>query len=51
MATQFTVAALDLQVNRSDFSCGAEPLDRYFRTQVSQDIKRRPWTPTFFGRS
>jgi len=41
MATKFTVAALDLEANRSDFCCGSEPLDRYFRTQVSQDIKRR----------
>ncbi|MFZ2738084.1 MAG: GNAT family N-acetyltransferase [Burkholderiaceae bacterium] len=41
MATQFTVAALDLSSDRSAFSCGVEALDRYFRTQVSQDIKRR----------
>ena len=41
MATKFTVAALDLEANRSEFCCGSELLDRYFRTQVSQDIKRR----------
>ncbi len=25
---------------RAEFSCGSEPLDRYFKTQVSQDIRR-----------
>ncbi len=28
-------------MDRAGFDCGVEPLDRYFRTQVSQDIKRR----------
>lgn len=41
MAHKFSVAALDLSCDRSSFECGVEPLDRYFRTQVSQDIKRR----------
>jgi len=27
--------------NRADFSCGVEPLDRYFREQVTQDMRRR----------
>ena len=27
--------------SRSIFSCGAESLDRYFRTQANQDVKRR----------
>lgn len=27
--------------DRSGFTCGSEPLDRYFRSQVSQDICRR----------
>ena len=27
--------------DRTSFDCGIEPLDRYFRQQVSQDIKRR----------
>lgn len=27
--------------DRSGFNCGSEPLDRYFRSQVSQDIRRR----------
>jgi GNAT superfamily N-acetyltransferase len=25
---------------RTDFACGKEPLDRYFKTQVGQDIRR-----------
>lgn len=32
-----TLAAHD----RTDFTCGVEPLDRYFRQQVMQDIRRR----------
>lgn len=27
--------------DRSDFGCGSEPLDRYLKTQVGQDIRRR----------
>lgn len=27
--------------DRSEFCSGSEPLDRYFRTQVSQDVRRR----------
>ncbi len=27
--------------DRRDFSCGVEPLDRYFRSRVSQDVRRR----------
>lgn len=41
MARKFKVTALDLATDRSRFECGVEPLDRYFRAQVSQDIKRR----------
>jgi GNAT superfamily N-acetyltransferase len=41
MAHQYSVAPLDLDSDRSMFSSGVEPLDRYFRTQVGQDIKRR----------
>jgi GNAT superfamily N-acetyltransferase len=41
MARKFNVAALDLATDRSGFECGVEPLNRYFRAQVSQDIKRR----------
>jgi len=38
---KFFVLALDLAADRAKFKCGIEPLDRYFRTQVSQDIKRQ----------
>lgn len=41
MPQRFTVTALDPHADRAGFSCGVEPLDRYFRTQVNQDIKRR----------
>ncbi len=41
MAHQFVVESLDLASDRSSFESGVAPLDRYFRTQVSQDIKRR----------
>ncbi len=41
MTLQFSVDSLDLSSDRSGFECGVAPLDRYFRTQVSQDIKRR----------
>ncbi len=27
--------------DRASFTCGAEPLDRYFRQQASQDVRRR----------
>jgi GNAT superfamily N-acetyltransferase len=40
-APEFSVSALDLKTNRNDFTCGIEALDRYFHTQVGQDIKRR----------
>lgn len=41
MAHQFVVQSLVLASDRSSFASGVAPLDRYFRTQVSQDIKRR----------
>lgn len=41
MAARFKVEPLDLLADRSGFDCGVEALDRYFRTQVSQDIRRR----------
>lgn len=41
MPRQFSVVPLNPEADRSGFECGVEPLDRYFRTQVSQDIKRR----------
>ena len=41
MKGPFTVSAFGNGVDRSTFHCGSEPLDRYFQTQVTQDIKRR----------
>jgi ribosomal protein S18 acetylase RimI-like enzyme len=35
------ITALDTHADRSTFSCGVEPLDRYFQQQVTQDIRRR----------
>lgn len=37
----FRLASLDLAHERTAFNSGSEPLDRYFREQVSQDIRRR----------
>ena len=40
-AITFTVEPLAKRHKRDDFSCGAEPLDRYLKTQASQDKRRR----------
>lgn len=37
----FRVTLLDSQHDRTRFNSSSEPLDRYFRHQVSQDIRRR----------
>ena len=37
---QFLVVALDNSHNRSEFNSGSTPLDTYFATQVTQDIRR-----------
>ena len=37
----FRIEALTSAHDRKNFSCGVEPLDRYLRERVSQDIKRR----------
>lgn len=37
----FQVVPLDAQHNRESFSCGTPALNQYFKSQVSQDIKRR----------
>ena len=37
----FVVELLGSQHNRTGFRCGVEALDRYFREQVTQDIRRR----------
>ena len=35
------VVPLDDGHDRAGFSCGVESLDRYFRTQAGQDVRRR----------
>jgi ribosomal protein S18 acetylase RimI-like enzyme len=38
---QFRIEPLSSAHNRSTFSSGSAPLDRYFREQASQDVRRR----------
>jgi len=40
-AAPFFVAPLDATHDRTGFHCGSAALDRYFREQVTQDIRRR----------
>jgi GNAT superfamily N-acetyltransferase len=37
----FRIEPLSTVHNRSEFSCGIEPLDRYIKEQAKQDIRRR----------
>lgn len=37
----YVIETLGSSHNRREFVCGAEPLDRYFREHVTQDIRRR----------
>src|ERR1700733_7644435 len=37
----FLIAPLGAEHNRASFCCGEEALDRYFKTQATQDIRRR----------
>lgn len=41
MASGFRIEALGSAHDRAGFSCGVEPLDRYLKTQASQDVRRR----------
>lgn len=41
MTGTFRVEVLRAEHDRKAFSCGVEPLDRYFREQATQDIRRR----------
>ena len=41
MRQGFSIEALKPAHNRTGFSSGVEPLDRYFRELVTQDVKRR----------
>ena len=40
-APPYIVEPLSTTHDRSGFACGVEPLDRYFATQVTQDVRRR----------
>ena len=37
----YRIQLLDATLNRSSFSSGSKPLDRYFHQQVTQDTRRR----------
>jgi ribosomal protein S18 acetylase RimI-like enzyme len=41
MPPGFRIEVLSTPHDRAGFSCGADPLDRYLRTQASQDMRRR----------
>jgi len=41
LSAPFRIEALTSQHDRSTFDCGSEPLNRYFRQQVTQDARRR----------
>lgn len=41
MSAGFSISPLSASDIRSEFSCGTDALDRYFREIVTQDIKRR----------
>ena len=41
MTAEFSIAPLNASHDCKAFACGVEALDRYFREQVSQDIKRK----------
>lgn len=41
MTVRFRIETFADQTGRADFDCGVESLDRYFREQVGQDIRRR----------
>jgi GNAT superfamily N-acetyltransferase len=40
-AVPFTIEPLGPQHDRAAFASGVEPLDRYFATQATQDVRRR----------
>ncbi len=44
MTAPFPIEALGPHHDRKTFSCGVDALDRYFREQVTQDIRRRATT-------
>jgi GNAT superfamily N-acetyltransferase len=40
-AAPYVIEPLSTAHDRAGFNCGVEPLDRYFATQVTQDVRRR----------
>ena len=40
-APDLKIESLDSRHDRAGFTCGVESLDRYFRTQARQDVRRR----------
>jgi GNAT superfamily N-acetyltransferase len=44
-AREYIIEALGDRHDRSRFSCGVEPLDRYFRDRAGQDARRNIATP------
>ena len=41
MSNPFRLELLGDAHDRTGFACGQDPLDRYFQTQATQDIRRR----------
>ena len=41
MSGRFAIESLAKSHDRSDFTCGSERIDAYFRETVSQDVKRK----------
>ena len=41
MSVRFAIEPLSTAHKRSDFSCGNDRIDAYFRETVSQDVKRK----------
>lgn len=39
--SEFLIELLNAKHERDAFACGVEPLDRYFKRQVTQDVRRR----------
>ncbi len=49
--TDARVEPLGSRHNRAGFSCGVEPLDRYLRTQASQDARKHVAAPFVLARA
>jgi hypothetical protein len=41
----YIIELLGKKHNRAAFCCGIEPLDRYFKTQITQDARKRVAAP------